>query len=36
MLTNVEDAKRKKLEFLEANGPTLAAFAFKERFPPPR
>ena len=31
---SVEDAKR-KLEFLEANGPTPAAFTFKDRFPPP-
>ena len=31
----VEDAKR-KLELLETNGPTVAAFTFKERFPSPR
>ncbi len=33
-LPTVEDAKR-KLDLLEANGPTPAAFTFKERFPPP-
>ena len=33
-LPSVEDAKR-KLELLEANGPTPAAFTFKDRFPPP-
>ena len=34
-IPTVEDAKR-KLERLEANGPTEEAFTFKERFPPPR
>ena len=34
-IPSVEDAKR-KLELLEANGPTVAAFTFKERFPSPR
>ena len=33
-IPTVEDAKR-KLELLEANGPTVAAFTFKERFPSP-
>ena len=34
-LPSVEDAKR-KLELLEANGPTPDAFTFKEQFPRPR
>ena len=33
-LQSVEDAKR-KLELLEANGPTPVAFTFKNHFPPP-
>lgn len=32
---SVEDAKR-KLELLEANGPTPDAFTFREQFPPPQ
>ena len=34
-LPSVDDAKR-KLELLEANGPTLEAFTFRQHFPPPR
>ena len=33
-IPTVEDAKQ-KLELLSANGPTQAAFTFRERFPPP-